>query len=49
MITVRVYDNYNLIALQALDIDELEGCDFSKKFRDESSGDMEKVMSCVGH
>ena len=49
MITVRVYDDYNLIALQALDTDDLEGCEFSKKFRAKTSGDMEKLMGCVGH
>ena len=48
MITVRVYDDYNSIALQAVDID-LEGWEFSKKFRDKSSGDMKKLMGCVGH
>ena len=48
MLTVRVYDNYNLIALQDLDTDDIEGCEFSKKFRAESSGDMEKLMACVG-
>ena len=40
MITVRVYDDYNSIALQAIDIDDLEGWEFSKKFRAKSSGDM---------
>ena len=51
MITVRVtlYDNYNLIALQGLDTDDIKGCEFSKKFRVETSGNMEKVMTCVGH
>ena len=44
-----VYDNYNLIALQDLDTDDIEGCEFSKKFRAETSGDMEKLMACVGH
>ena len=38
MITVRVYDVYNSIALQAVDTDDLEGCEFSKKFRDKSIG-----------
>ena len=37
------------IALQGLDTDDIEGSEFSKKFRDETSGDMEKVMVCVGH
>ena len=32
-----------------LDTDVLEGCEFSKKFRVETSGDMEKLMACVGH
>ena len=49
MLTVRVYDDYNLIALQALDTDDLEGCEFSSKFRAETIGDMEKLMACVGH
>ena len=49
MLTVRVYDNYNLIALQGLDTDDIEDCEFSKKFRLETSGDMEKLMVCVGH
>ena len=47
--TVRVYDNYNSIALQAVDIDDLEGWEFSKKFRAKSSGDMKKLMGCVGY
>ena len=49
MITVRVYDDQNLIALQTLNTEDLEGCEFSKKFRAKSSGDMEKLMGCVGH
>ena len=49
MLTVRVYDDYNLIALQALDTNDLEGCEFSSKFRAETIGDMEKLMACVGH
>ena len=49
MFTVRLHDNYNLIALQVLDTDDIESCEFSKKFRAESSGDMEKLMACVGH
>ena len=40
MITVRVYDDYNSIALQVVDIDNLEGREISKKFRAKSSGDM---------
>ena len=49
MITVSIYDHNNSIALQSLDTDDLEGCEFSKKFRARSSGDMEKLMGCVGH
>ena len=49
MLTVRVYDNYNLIALQDLDTDDIEVCEFSKNFRADTSGDMEKLMACVGH
>ena len=33
MITVRVYDDYNFIGLQDLDTDDLEGFEFSTKFR----------------
>ena len=46
MITVRVSDDYNSIALQNVDI---EGWEFSKKFRDKSDGNMKKLMGCVGH
>ena len=49
MLRVRVYDNYNLIALQGLDTDGFEGCEFSKKLRAKISGDMEKLMACVRH
>ena len=49
MLTVRVYDNYNLIVLQGLDTYGFEGCEFSKEFRAETSGDIEKLMSCVGY
>ena len=49
MLTVRVYDNYNLITLQGLDTDDFKGCEFSTKSRAETSGDMEKLMACVGH
>ena len=43
MLTARVYDNYNLITLQGLTTDDIEDCEFSKKFRAETSGDMEKL------
>ena len=49
MITVRVYDDYNFIALQDFDTDDLEGFEFSTKFRAKTIGDMEKLMACVGH
>ena len=49
MMTVRVHDDYNSIALQAVHIDDLESWEFSKKCRAKSSGDMKKVMGCVGH
>ena len=48
MLAVRVYDNYNLIALKGLDTYDFEGYTFSKNFRAETSGDMEKLMACVG-
>ena len=49
MLTVRVHDNYILIALQGLDTDDIESCEFSKKFRAETSADMQKLMACIGH
>ena len=49
MITVRIYDDYNSIALQAVDTDDLEVWEFSKKFRAKNSWDMKKLMSCGGH
>ena len=49
MITVRIYDNYNLIALQGLATNDIQGCEYSSKFRAETSGDMETLMACVGH
>ena len=49
MITVGVYDHYNSIALQAVNTDDLEGCEFSSRFRAETIEDMQKPMACVGH
>ena len=49
MLTVRVYDDYNLIAFQDLDADDFEGSEFSWKFRAETNRDMEKLLACVGH
>ena len=49
MITVRVHDDYNSIALQAVDIDDLEDWEFSKKYGAKSSGDKKKLMGSVGH
>ena len=49
MFTVKVYDNYNLIRLQGLATNYIQGCDFSSKVRAETSGDMEKLMAYVGH
>ena len=40
MITVRGCDDYNYIALQAVDTDDFEVCEFSKKVRAKSIGDM---------
>ena len=36
--TVRVYDDYNLIALQDLDTYDPEACECSSKFRAETVG-----------
>ena len=49
MITVKVYDDYNSIALQAVDIDDLEGWEFTNKFREKNRADMKKLIGCVGH
>ena len=49
MITVRVYDDYNFIALQDLETNGLEGLEFSTTFRAKTIGDMEKLMAYVGH
>ena len=49
MLSVRAYDDYNLIALQSLDTDDIEGCEFSKKFRAETVADMKKLMAYFGH
>eukprot|EP00493_Phyllostaurus_siculus_P022712 UN23046 len=49
LFTFKVYDNYNLMCLQGLATDDIQGCDFSSKVRAETSGDMEKLMACVGH
>ena len=49
MLTVRVYDAYNLIPLQVFDTDDFESCEFSSKFRAWTIGDMENLMACVGH
>ena len=50
MLTVRVYNDYNFIALQDLDTNyDLEGFWFLTKFRAKTIGDMEKLMGCVGH
>eukprot|EP00493_Phyllostaurus_siculus_P007986 UN08079 len=43
MLTVRLYGVYILIALQALVNDDIEGFEFSSKFRAETIGDMEKT------
>ena len=40
---------FHLIALQDLDTDDIESCELAKQFRAETSGDMEKLMACVGH
>ena len=44
METFRVYDDYNLIVLQDLDTNAFEGWVFSKKFRIETSGNMENLQ-----
>jgi len=39
----------NLIALQDLDTDDFENCNFAKKFTSKTDENMEKLMACVGH
>jgi len=41
-------DDYNSIAFQAADTYDIEGCEFSKKFKTKSSRDMKKLMGFVG-
>ena len=48
MLAVRVYGNYILIALQVLNVDGFEDCEFPTKFRAETRADMEKIMASVG-
>ena len=42
MFTVREYDHYHLMVLHGLDTDDIEGCEFSKKFRVQTRGDTEE-------
>ena len=44
MFTVRLCYDYNLIAFQALDTDDLEDCEYSSRYRAETIGDMQKPM-----
>ena len=37
------------MALHELDTDDIEVCEFSKKFRAATNGYMENLMACVGH
>ena len=43
-----ISDN-NLIALQDLDTNDFENCNFAKKFTSKTDENMEKLMACVGH
>ena len=49
MLMGRVYEDYCVIALQDLDTNDFDGHEFSDKFWAEISGDIEKIMACVGH
>ena len=49
MVTVRVYDDYDFMAPQDFDTNDLEGFDFSTKFRVKTIRDMEKRIAFVGH
>ena len=37
------------MALEDLETDDIEGCEFWKKFRAETSWNMEKLMECFEH
>jgi len=49
MLTARICDNYDFIALQALYTDDFERCEFLTKFIDEVRGNMQKLWACVRH
>ena len=49
MLTLRVDADDFHIALQDLDTDDFENCNFAKKFTSETNENMEKLMACVGH
>ena len=50
MITVRVYMTIVIPqALQPVTTDDLEVCEFLKKFIAKSIWDMKKLVGCVGH
>lgn len=46
---VRVCDDQNLTILQALNTESLESCEFCKKVKTKSSGDIKKLIGCVEH
>ena len=39
----------NIFSFQVWDTDYFDGWESSTKFRNETRGDMEKLMVCVGH
>ena len=49
MLTLREYDNYNIITLRDLNTDDFQGYEFLTKFRDETRRNMEKPIACVGN
>ena len=47
MLMVKVHGDFDLIALQYLGTDKFDGGSFSKQFRAETSGDMERIMARI--
>ena len=49
MLTLRVYDDYNRIAIQDLGTYDFEGCELSTKSRAKTMFDIEKLTVRFGH
>ena len=49
MLTLIVYADDNIIALQGLETNDFENCKFAKKFTSETNKNMDKLLACAGH